>query len=56
MGRLPERTNLLCLTPDRPGLALDGEDDDVFEVIDIRIRETSLPIAHGATPDAKQVR
>jgi len=53
---LPERTNLLCLTSDGESLALYREDHEVFEVIDIRISEASLPIGDGATPNAKQVR
>ena len=54
-GRLPESTNLLCLTPERPGLALNSEDHELFQVVGLGIGEASLPIDHGAAPDAKQI-
>ena len=54
-SRLPESTNLLCLTPKRPGLALGGEDHELFQVVGLGIGETSLPIDHGAASDAKHV-
>ena len=54
-GRLPESTSLLCLTPERPDLALDSEDHELFEVVGLGIGEASLPIDHGAAPDAKHV-
>ncbi len=52
---LPESTNLLCLTPERPGLALGGEDHELFQVVGPGIGEASLPIDHGAAGDAKHV-
>ncbi len=55
MGRLPERTHLLCLTPGGESLALDGNDHEVSQVIDSRISEASLPIDHGTAPDAKHL-
>src|SRR2546425_10318237 len=54
-GRVPERTHLLGLTPGGEGLALYGQDHEVFQVIDSRIGEASLPIDHGAAPEAKQI-
>ena len=33
-GHLPEGTNLLCLMPERPGLALGGKDHELFEVVE----------------------
>ena len=54
-GRLPESTDLLCLTPDWKCLALDGKDHELFEVVDLGVGEASLPIDHGAAPDAKYV-
>src|SRR5713101_3000827 len=54
-SRLPERTNLLCLTPQRPGLALNGEDYELFEVVGLGIGEASLPIDHGTAGDAKHI-
>ena len=41
--------------PERPGLALGGKDYELFEVVNLGIGEASLPIDHGATPDAKYV-
>jgi hypothetical protein len=55
VGRLPERTHLLRLTPGGESLALDGEDDEVLQVIDSRICEAALPIDHGTAADAEQV-
>ncbi len=52
-GRLPESANLLCLTPEGPGLALGSKDHELFEVVGLGIGEASLPIDHGAAPDAK---
>ena len=54
-SRLPEGANLLCLTPERPDLALYGEDHELFEVVDLGIGEASLPIDYGAAGNAKQV-
>src|SRR5258706_2939000 len=54
-GRLPESTNLLCLAPERPGLALNGEDHELLPVVGLRIGEASLPIDHGAAGDAQHV-
>ncbi len=52
MGRLPEGAHLLCLTSGWEHLSLDGEAHEVFEVIDSRIGEATLPIGHSTTPDS----
>src|SRR6266516_3676677 len=53
--RLPERTDLLFVTPGGEGLLLHPQFDELFEAFGLWIAEATLPLRHGASGDAKPV-
>src|SRR5712691_5662409 len=55
MGRTPERTDLLFVTPGGEGLLLHPQLDELFEAFGLWIAEATLPLRHGASGDAKHV-